>query len=396
MPPLLPYGRHVIEEDDVAAVVEVLRGDFLTTGPLTPAFDAALAARLDAPHAVGCANGTVALHMAVKALGLGPGDWIVVPAITFLATANCARFEGADVIFADVDPDSGLMRPQDLQAALDKAGARKVRAVFPVHLGGQPCDMAGIAAIARARGLFIVEDACHALGTVIDGVGPVGNCALSDMACFSFHPVKTIAMGEGGAVSTRDPALARRLEDLRCHGMTRDASRFQNLDMALDGEGKPNPWYYEMPELGFNFRLDEIACALGLSQLAKLDRFVARRAELVARYDALLKPLAPLVRPVNRQGGRIGWHLCQVLIDFAAAGRSRAQVMQALRERGVGTQVHYIPVPEQPYYRQLYGRPQLPGATAFYERALSLPLFPGMEVSDADRVVAALAEVLGR
>lgn len=394
--PFLPYGRQSIDEDDIAAVTQVLRGDYLTTGPTSARFDQVLAETTGARHAIGCANGTAALHLAALALGLAPGDCVIVPAITFTATANAARFVGTEVEFADVDPLSGLMRADDARAAIARAQAKgwKVRALFPVHLAGQVCDMAGLAQVAAEHGLALVEDACHALGGVFDG-HRVGDCAYASMAVFSFHPVKTVAMGEGGAVTTNDDALAQRLRDLRSHGITRDPARFQRPDLAFDNHGQPNPWHYEMLDLGFNYRLSDIACALGLSQLAKLPAFVARRAQLVARYDRLLAPLAPLLFPTNRRPRQNpGWHLYVALVDFPALGRSRAQVMESLWARGIGTQVHYIPVPDQPYYVARYGRPHLPGAQAYFQKCLSLPLYPGLGDDDQDRVISALFQEL--
>ncbi len=395
----LPYGRHGIDEDDIAAVAQVLRGDFLTTGPAVDGFEEKLAGITGVKFAVSCSSGTAALHLATLAMGLGPGDLAVVPSITFLATANAVRYVGADVVFCDVDPDTGLMRPQDLEHAIAEHGGA-IKAVLPVHLAGQSPDMKGIAAIARRHGITIIEDACHALGATYGatgGDGPVGGCRDSDMAMFSFHPVKTIAMGEGGAVTTNDPVLAARLGDLRSHGMTRDAARFTNSDMAFDETGEPNPWYYEMPEIGFNYRASDIHCALGLSQLGKLDRFVARRRRLAARYDELLTPLAPRIKPLGRMPGcRPAWHLYVALIDFAAAGIDRGALMRRLKDQGIGTQVHYIPVHTQPYYRDLYGKIDLPGAEKYYARCLSLPLFPGMADDDPDRVVAALVRETGR
>ncbi len=399
--PFLPYGRQDIGEDDIAAVAAVLRGEWLTTGPAVEAFENAVAEKVGAGHAVACNSGTAALHLAVAALGLGPGDAVVVPSITFLATANAARFVGAEVLFADVDPVTGIMRREDFAAAAARAAGLRLRAVLPVHLGGHIADMTGLAGDAAARGAVVVEDACHALGgwTARNGVAaPVGGCADSVAACFSFHPVKLIAMGEGGMVTTNDPALAGRMRRLRSHGMERDPAHFENAAMAFDAAGgAPNPWYYEMPEVGWNYRASDINCALGLSQFAKLDRFLARRRALADRYDQALAPLSPLLRPVPRPAGQGGgWHLYGVAIDFAAIGLSRAAVMQRLRQCGIGTQVHYIPVHRQPYYRARYGDLALPGADAYYARCLSLPLYPAMQDADVDRVAEALAAVLGR
>lgn len=381
----LPYGRQTIEEDDIAAVAAALRGDFLTTGPLVAAFEAAFAARVGAKHAVACSNGTAALHLAMLALDVRPGEAVIVPSTTFLATANCARYVGAEVAFADVDPDSGLMTADTLRAALGRLGDRRLRAVLPVHLRGEAVDLPALAALAAAAGAVLVEDAAHAVGTELDfgdGCARVGDGRWSAMTTFSFHPVKTIATAEGGMVTTNDDRLAARLRALRSHGMLRP-------------EGC-EAWWYEMPEIGFNYRLPDVLCALGLSQLAKLDRFVARRRTLTAAYQAAVAELAPIVRPAASPAwSRAAPHLMSVLIEFAAAGRSRAEVVARLREGGVGSQVHYIPVHRQPYYAARYGALELPGAEAWYARCLSLPLYPAMTEADVARVVEALRAALG-
>ncbi|MDA1091640.1 MAG: UDP-4-amino-4,6-dideoxy-N-acetyl-beta-L-altrosamine transaminase [Proteobacteria bacterium] len=395
---LLPYARQLIDDDDIAAVADVLRSDFLTTGPATRAFEEKLCDVTGAPFAVACSSGTAALHLAALALDLQVGDKVIVPSITFLATANAARYVGAEVVFADVNAESGLMGPEQLSQAIEQSGDN-IKAVFPVHLGGQSPDMAAIREIAENNSLAVVEDASHALGGAYahSGEATVGACAHSDMATFSFHPVKTVAMGEGGAITAWDAALAERLRLLMSHGMTRDADAFVHKDMAFDkGENDANPWYYEMHDIGFNYRASDIHCALGLSQLGKLEKFVNRRRALADHYDALLAPLAPLARPVTRMpGGKPAWHLYQVLINFEEAGQSRADVMKGLRDQGIGTQVHYIPVHHQPYYRRRYGEQTLPGAEDFYGCCLSLPLFPAMEETDVERVVTELTSVLG-
>lgn len=382
---MLPYGRQTIEDDDIAAVAEALKADFLTTGPTVEAFEVAFAETVGARHAVACSNGTAALHLAMMALDVKPGEAVIAPSITFLATANCARYVGADVVFADVDPDTGLMTPETLAQAIERVGARRLRAVLPVHLRGDACDLPGLEALARDAGAVLVEDAPHALGSTMtfgNAAEIVGDVRHSAMATFSFHPVKTIATGEGGMITTNDPAISARLKVLRSHGMVRP-------------EGC-EPWWYEMPEPGFNYRLPDILCALGLSQLKKLPRFAARRRALGAAYAEALAPLAPVVRIADQPA----WsdpvlHLMVALIDFEAAGRSRREVVEGLKARGVGTQVHYIPVHRQPYYRKLYGELELPGAEAWYARCLSLPLYPGMEDGDVATVAAALKDVLG-
>lgn len=391
----LPYCRHVIDDDDVAAVATVLRGDALTTGPAVAAFETALARTVGAAHAVVCANGTAALHLAMLALGIGPGDCVLVPAQTFAATGNCARYVGAEVVLTDVDPDNGLMRPQDLEAAIAAHPGKRFKAVNPVHINGQSADMPAIAAIAKAHGLAVVEDCCHALGTIAADGTVVGDCRHGVMNVFSFHPAKTIAMGEGGAITTNDAALAERLRLFRGHGITRDSSIFMDGEAGFDAEGQPNPWYYEMQVLGFNYRASDINCALGTSQLAKLPRFAETRRRLVRRYREALAPQAPKVMPITLTGGDPVCHLAPALIDFAACGTTRAQVMQALKARGIGTQVNYIPMHKLPYWRATVGEVSLPGAEEYYRRCLSLPLSAAMVEADVDRVAAALAEVLG-
>jgi dTDP-4-amino-4,6-dideoxygalactose transaminase len=334
---------------------------------------------------VACANGTAALHLAMLALDVQPGEAVIAPSITFLATANCARYVGAEVVFADVDPLSGLMTPDTLVEALGRVGSRTLRAVLPVHLRGDTVNLPELAALAGQAGAVLVEDAPHALGSTM-AYGNVaeraGDARHSAMATFSFHPVKTIATGEGGMVTTNDAALAARLRVMRSHGMVRPPGS--------------DPWWYEMPEPGLNYRLPDILCALGLSQLAKLPRFAARRRALAKAYEAALAPLAPVVRLAARPA----WsdpvlHLLCVLIDFEAAGVTRRQAVEDLRARGVGTQVHYIPVHRQPYYQARYGELVLPGAEAWYDRCLSLPLYPGMADEDVGRVADALKAVLG-
>lgn len=384
----LPYGRQTIDEDDIAAVAIALRADFLTTGPRVEAFEEAFAATVGARHAVACSNGTTALHMAMMALGVEDGAVCIVPAITFVATANAVRFQNAEAAFCDVDPDTGLMTPETLRRAIDDAGSRDIAAVLPVHLAGRMAALAEIRSVAAGAGAAVVEDACHALGSV-GRSGRAGDCAHAEMACFSFHPVKTIATGEGGMVTTNDADLAGRLRLARSHGLVRDPARFVEPGHAAE------PWYYEQQTLASNYRLPDLLCALGLSQLGKLEAFVERRLALARRYDALMQPLAPLVRTIPIEG-RPGLHLYVVLIDFAAAGVERAQVMERLRARQIGSQVHYIPVHRQPYYVERYGRQDLPGADAWYARCLSLPLYPAMTDDDPRRVTDALAEALGR
>jgi UDP-4-amino-4,6-dideoxy-N-acetyl-beta-L-altrosamine transaminase len=390
---LLPYARQVIDEDDITAVAEVLRGDWLTRGPMVGKFETALAAEVDAEHAVVCNSGTSALYLAARATGLEPGDAVIVPSITFLASASAQILAGLEVVFSDVSPDTGLMEIEHVERALHHDRAHRIKAIVPVHLGGRVSDPAALYSFAEERGLVVIEDACHALGTRYhNGANGVGGCRHSLAACFSFHPVKTIAMGEGGAITTNSAKLADHARDLRTHGIRQDADRFVNHDLAFDAEGNVNPWYYEIREISHNLRAPDINCALGLSQLRKLSKFLAARTNLWNRYRKQLPSLSPIVRLIApTQGVEPGWHLCSVLIDFERIGINRRSLMRRLRERGIITQVHYVPVHLQPFYRERYGTIDLPGAASYFARTLTLPLFPGMVEADVDRVIDALA-----
>ena len=392
----LPYGRHLIDEADIAAVVAALRSDRLAHGPLVGQFESAFASATESAAAADCSSGTAALHLAFAALDLRPGDVCIVPAMTFLASATAARFCGAEIVFADVDPESGLLTAEGLEEALARVGG-KARCVAPVHLGGRICAMDEIAEVARDAGLLIVEDACHALGGRDAAGRAVGSCNVSDAAAFSLHPVKTIAAGEAGMVTSPDPDRAARMRGLANHGVTKDLARITDPELSLDASGELNPWSYEQAELGFNYRMDEMSAALALSQLAKLERFVRRRRELALLYELALEGLKPHVRTARAGavGQKISPHLHQVLIDFHGLGVTRAEVMRRLAARGVGTQVHYIPVYRHPYFVRRYGEMRLQGAERFYSQVLALPLFPAMHNQDIARVVGSLAEALG-
>jgi len=396
----LPYARQTVSEDDIAAVTRVLRSDWLTTGPEVRKFEEELARITGAKFAVACSSGTAALHLAALAAGLGPGDHTVVSAVTFLATANAARYVNAEVLFADVDPDNGLSHAGHFQTLINAHLGRNIRALFPVHLCGQTTNMEDLAVVARTHGLMVIEDACHALGTTYtssDGrEHTVGDCAHSDMAVFSFHPVKTIAMGEGGSVTTNDENLYKKLCLFRNHGMHRDPSLYVDQSLALAADGTVNPWYYEMPALGYNYRASDIHCALALSQLKRLPAIKSRRRELAAHYDRLIEPLAPNIRSLTwTRGVEPVLHLYPVLIDFDAIGLDRSAVMTKLNSLGIGTQVHYLPVNQQPYYRNRYGELKLPGAEAYYNKVLALPFYPALADEDIERVVSGLAGLVG-
>ncbi len=384
---MIPYGRQEVTQADIDAVDAVLRSDFLTQGPAVARFEQALAAYCGAAHGVAMANATAALHLACLALDLGPGDWLWTSPNTFLASANCGVYCGARVDFVDVDPRTYDMDPAALAAKLERAArdGRLPKVVVPVHFAGQSCDMAAIGALAKRYGFRVVEDASHAVGGRYRDV-PVGSCAHSDITVFSFHPVKIVTTGEGGMALTNDTALARRLERLRSHGMTREAAL---MDAEPDG-----PWYYQQVELGYNYRITDIQAALGLSQLARLDDYVRRRHRLADRYDALLAGL-PVIVPARVADAQSALHLYPIQVDAARCGRSRRQVFDALRAAGIGVNVHYIPVHTQPYYRRMGFSPgDFPRAEAYYAQAISLPMFATLTDAQQDEVVAALRRAL--
>ncbi|HJW27027.1 MAG TPA: UDP-4-amino-4,6-dideoxy-N-acetyl-beta-L-altrosamine transaminase [Rhodocyclaceae bacterium] len=379
----IPYGCQDIGEADVAAVLAVLQSDWLTQGPAVPAFEAAVAGRCGVPYGVAACNATAALHIACLALGVGPGDLVWTSPNTFVASANCARYCGADVDFVDIDPATLNLDVRLLEAKLEAAAGhgRLPKVVIPVHFAGQPCDMARLAALGETYGFRIIEDASHAIGATYQGE-PVGNCRYSDITVFSFHPVKIVTTAEGGMAMTRDAALAQTLAELRSHGITREASRLR--------EPSHGPWYYEQIALGFNYRLTDLQAALGTSQLARLDQFLARRHELVARYDRLLADL-PVTRPHLAPGRTSAWHLYCIRVDAAR----RAAVFDALRTAGIGANVHYIPVHTQPDYRRLgFAWGDFPVAEQYYREAITLPLHPRLTDEQQDRVVRVLAGAL--
>jgi UDP-4-amino-4,6-dideoxy-N-acetyl-beta-L-altrosamine transaminase len=382
---MIPYSRQSLAPEDIEAVVDVLRSDFLTQGPLPGRFEAALATYCGSRHAVAVSHGTAALHLACAAIDLGPGDLLWTSAITFVASANCGRYCGADVDFVDVDPASGLIDIGALAAKLLGAerDGRLPAVLIPVHFAGQCCDMTAIQDLAKRYGFRVIEDACHALGARHRGAA-AGSCRWSDMAVFSFHPVKSIATGEGGAVTTNDAALAARLRLLASHGITRDPAQLERPD-----EGG---WYYEQVALGWNYRITDMQAALGLSQMQRLDRMVQARRDRAARYHAALASL-PLALPRHEPHDESAWHLYVVQL---AGAELRRTVYEALRADGIGAQVHYIPVHLQPYYRRRDFKPgDFPAAEAYYRGALSLPLYPTLTQEDQDRVIASLATAVG-
>jgi perosamine synthetase len=377
---LLPYGRQSVDDDDIAAVTEVLKSDWLTTGPKVADFEQTVAARVGAGHAVAVSNGTAALHAAAFAVGIGPGDEVIVPALTFAASANCVRYQGGTVIFADIRPDTLNLDP----AAVEPLITQRTRAIIAVDYSGQPADLDGLSALCRERNITLVEDAAHALGAFYRGRA-VGSIA--HMTTFSFHPVKHITTGEGGMVTTSDPALDVRLRAFRNHGITSD-----HRQRSIAGS-----WFYEMVELGFNYRMTDFQCALGISQLAKLDRWLERRRATAARYTTAFEDLPEVIAPTVLPDRTSAWHLYPVRLNLERLTVGRAEVFRALRAENIGVNVHYIPVPWHPYYQRLgYTKGQWPVAEDAYERLISLPMFHAMTDADADDVINAVHKVITR
>jgi len=375
----LPYGKQWIDEEDIAAVVDVLRSDWLTTGPKIEEFETAFAATTGVKYAVSFSSGTAALHGAASVIALRPGDEAITTPMTFCATANCLLYCGARPVFADVESDTLLIDPAEIERHITS----QTRALVVVDYAGQPVALHEMSALADKYGLTVIEDACHALGARLEG-RPVGG--LSTMTVFSFHPVKHITTAEGGMVTTNDPGLAEKLRCFRNHGIGSDHRQRERL----------GSWFYEMVELGYNYRLTDLQCALGLSQLRKLDRWLARRREIAHRYDLALQQL-PALRPLAVHSNvEHAYHLYVVQLDLEQLNGARSEIFAALRAEGIGVNVHYIPVHLHPFYRErgFAVAGSLPRAEAAYERILSLPLFPRMSDSDVDDVVEALHKVL--
>jgi UDP-4-amino-4,6-dideoxy-N-acetyl-beta-L-altrosamine transaminase len=390
---MIPYGRHHIDEDDIQAVVDVLRSGALTQGPVVGQFERAIAQYVGAKYAVAVSSATAGLHMAALAAGLGPGKSLITSPITFVASANAALYAGAQPDFADIDPATINMSPDALRKALKKNPRAHV--VIPVHFAGLPCDMPAIKAAADEAGAVVIEDAAHALGAEYPDGRRVGSCAHSLMAVFSFHPVKAIAAGEGGMITTNDEPTYRRLLRLCSHGINKLDDPFE-LPAEAQTDGVANPWYYEMQEVGFNYRITDIQCGLALSQFRKLDKFIARRRKLARIYDEAFAGMRNC-RAAQTQGrDQSGHHLYVLRIDFEAARTSRAQFMAELRARQIGSQVHYIPVPAQPYYRRLgFKAADYPHAQSYYGEALSIPLYYDLTDEKQEHVIATVRELVG-
>lgn len=384
---MIPYGRHDISEHDIQAVVDVLRSDFLTQGPVVPRFEEVVSRHVGARHAVAVNSATSALHLACLALGLGPGDWLWTSPVTFVASANCALYCGAQVDFVDINPRTYNLCPEALEHKLVQAqrNNRLPKVVVAVHLCGQPCDMAAIHALGQRYGFRIIEDASHAIGGKYKGEF-IGNGRYSDITVFSFHPVKIITTAEGGMALTNHIELAKQMTLLRSHGITRDPAQMTH---PPDG-----PWYYQQIQLGFNYRMTDLQAALGISQMERLDDLVARRHTLAARYDTLLEDL-PISRPWQHPDSYSGLHLYVIRLQRQRLGRSHRAVFEGLRDRGIGVNLHYIPVHTQPYYQQMgFKSGDFPEAERYYAEAVSLPMYSTLSDAQQVQVAAALHEEL--
>lgn len=384
---MIPYGRQDISQQDIDAVVEVLQSDFLTQGPKVPAFEQAVAKHVGAQHALAVNSATSALHIACLALGLGEGDWLWTTPNTFVASANCGLYCGAQVDFVDIDPVTYNLCPKALEKKLiaaEKIG-KLPKVVVPVHFSGQPCDMQAIHTLAQQYGFKIIEDASHAIGGKYQNEF-IGNCRYSDITVFSFHPVKIITTAEGGLALTNDETLAEKMNLHRSHGVTRDTSL-----MTHEPDG---PWYYQQVALGFNYRMTELQAALGISQMQRLDEFVAQRHKLAERYNQLLADL-PITLPWQHPDSYSGLHLYVIRLQLDKINKTHLQVFEQLREGGIGVNLHYIPVHMQPYYQDMgFKNGDFPEAERYYQEAISLPMFSTMSEQQQSKTVSVLEKIL--
>jgi len=401
---IIPYGRQFIDEDDIKAVVEVLKSEKITQGPTVEEFEHELVKICGAEYAVAVNSGTSALHIACLAAGVKEGDEVITSPITFVASANCAVYCGGKPVFADIDPKTYNISPGEIEKNITD----KTKAIIPVHFAGQSCDMEMIQQIVSdaekiyGHKIYIIEDACHALGSKYKG-NEVGSCAISDMTVMSFHPVKQITTGEGGVVLTNNDELSKKLRMFRSHGIASEPEEFFSKDLAFDSNNSkssllksPNPWYYEQQVLGYNYRITNIQCALGISQLKKLDMFCKRRREIVDKYNAAFFDSKFLQIPFENQNCDTNFHLYVLLFDFEGIGIDRARFMLLLRKKGFYTQVHYIPVHLQHYYRKNFKTDwgDCPNAEDYYKKCLSIPLFPAMTKSEVEETIHEIKNIV--
>lgn len=393
---VIPYGRQALDDQDIDAVVEVLKSDFLTQGPKIPEFESTLCQHTGASFAVAVNSGTSALHLACLAAGIGPGDEVITSPITFLASANCAAYCGGKPVFADIDPQTYNISVSKIEEKINAC----TKAIIPVHFAGQSSDMEAIQAVVKTgekrygHKIYIIEDACHALGSSYKKT-KIGSCVYSNMTILSFHPVKHITMGEGGGVLTNNKQLQRKLNYFRSHGITSDPSEFLYKDNAFEKDTNPDsgptkkPWYYEQKYLGYNYRITDIQCALGISQMKKIGQFQQRRREIVEQYNNAFRSVSELTIPFESDFCESNFHLYVLQFDFEKIGTTRAQMMLALKKQGIATQVHYIPVHTHPYYRENFGTcwGDYPVAENYYQSCLSIPLYPAMMEGDVEKVI---------
>lgn len=386
---MIPYGRQEITQEDIDSVVSALRSDYLTQGPKVPEFERLVASHVDAKHAVAVNSATSALHIACMALNLGPGDWLWTSPNTFVASANCALYCGAKVDFVDTDPRTYNLCPVKLEAKLEEAkkAGKLPKIVVPVHLTGQPCDMAAIHALSLKYGFKIIEDASHAIGGKYKGE-PIGNCRYSDITVFSFHPVKIITTAEGGMATTNNDELATKLGLFRSHGITRDPAL---MTQEMDG-----PWYYQQVALGYNYRMTDIQAALGVSQMTRLNQYVAKRHEIAARYNELLRDL-PITLPWQHPDSYSACHLYVIRLQLDKIQTTHLQVFEALRANNIMVNLHYIPVHRQPYYQQMgFKQGDFPASEQYYREAVSIPMYPSLTDEEQNFVVQCIEKAISQ
>ncbi|MCQ5366112.1 UDP-4-amino-4,6-dideoxy-N-acetyl-beta-L-altrosamine transaminase [Anoxybacillus salavatliensis] len=375
----LPYGKQWIDEEDIEAVVEVLKGDYLTTGPYISKFEQAVAQYVGAKYAVAFSNGTAALHGACFAAGIGQGDEVITTPMTFAASANCVLYQGGIPVFVDIDEKTYNIDPNKIEEKI----TNKTKAIIPVDFTGQPVELDRILEIARKHSLVVIEDAAHALGATYKG-RKIGS--ISDMTMFSFHPVKHITSGEGGVITTNNEEYYEKLLQFRSHGITRDKEKLKEYH---------GPWYYEMQFLGYNYRMTDIQAALGTSQLKKIDKFVELRRKYVAMYNEAFKDMNEIITPFQHKDGDSSWHLYMIRLKLDKLKASRREIFEALQQQNIGVNVHYIPIHLQPYYQQLgYKKGMCPNAEKLYEEVITLPLFPAMSEEDVNDVIHAVKRTI--